>query len=100
MTSESKKTAREMVEYAEILAEESLKEMSGEEAVNMVRNFCEVMADWQPNIRENLEDPILLGLHCLAAADLFKQAFVKAYTETDSRIKAQEAIKKALGDFS
>ena len=26
----------------------------------MVRDFCGVMADWQPNIRENLEDPILL----------------------------------------
>ena len=89
-----------LVEHAEKLAEAMLEDMSGEECVQMVRDFCGVMADWQPNIRANLEDPILLGLHCLAAADLFKQAFVKAYAETDSRIKAQEAIDKALGDFS
>ena len=74
--------------------------MSGEECVQMVRDFCGVMADWQPNIRENLEDPIMLGLHCLAAADLFKQAFVKAYANTSSRLEAQEAIDKALGDLS
>ena len=92
--------ARELVEYGESLAEAMLEDMSGEECVQMVRDFCGVMADWQPNIRENLEDPIMLGLHCLAAADLFKQAFVKAYQETSSRLEAQEAIKKALGDFS
>ena len=92
--------ARELVEYGESLAEAMLADMSGEECVQMVRDFCGVMADWQPNIRENLEDPIMLGLHCLAAADLFKQAFVKAYQETSSRLEAQEAIKKALGDFS
>ena len=89
-----------LVEHAEKLAEVMLEDMSGEECVQMVRDFCGVMADWQPNIRENLEDPILLGLHCLAAAELFKRAFVKAYAETDSRLKAQEAIDKALGDLS
>ena len=92
--------ARELIEYAESLADVMLEDMSGEECVQMVRDFCGIMADWQPNIRENLGDPVMLGLHCLAAADLFKQAFVKAYTETDGRIKAQEAIKKALGDLS
>lgn len=92
--------ALELVEYGESLAEAMLADMSGEECVQMVRDFCGVMADWQPNIRENLEDPIMLGLHCLAAADLFKQAFVKAYQETSSRLEAQEAIKKALGDLS
>ena len=92
--------AQELVEYAELLARTMLDDMPGEECVDMVRQFCLVMADWQPNIKENLEDPVMLGIHCLAAADLFKRAFVKAYTETDSRIKAKEAIKKALGDFS
>ena len=92
--------AQELVEYGESLAEAMLVDMSGEECVQMVRDFCGVMADWQPNIKENLEDPILLGLHCLAAADLFKRAFVKAYTNTSSRLEAQEAIDKALGDFS
>ena len=89
-----------LVEHAEKLAEAMLEDMSGEECVQMVRDFCEVMCSWQPNIMANANDPILLGLHCLAAADLFKQAFVKAYAETDSRIKAQEAIEKALGGLS
>ena len=96
MTNESKKTAREMVEYAEVLAEESLKEMSGEEAVNMVRNFCEVMADWQPSIKELLDEPVMLGIHCLTVAELFKQAFVKGYDHTSDRIDAVDAIKKAF----
>ena len=77
-----------------------VEDMSGEECVQMVRDFCGVMAHWQPNIREHLEDPVMLGLHCLAAADLFKQAFVKAYTNTSSRLQAQEAIDKAFGDLS
>ena len=98
MTNESKKTAREMVEYAEILAEESLKEMSGEEAVDMVRNFCEVMADWQPSIKELLDEPVMLGIHCLTVAELFKQAFVKGYDHTSDRIDAVDAIKKVFGE--
>lgn len=98
MTSESKKSAREMVGYAEVLAEESLKKMSGEECVNMVRNFCEVMADWQPSIKELLDEPVMLGIHCLTVAELFKQAFIKGYGHTSDRIDAVEAIKKALGD--
>ena len=98
MTSESKKSAREMVEYAEILAEESLKGMSGEEAVSMVRNFCEVMADWQPSIKSLIDDPVMLGIHCLTVAELFKQAFVKGYGHTSDRIDAIESIKKAFGE--
>ena len=86
-----------LVEHAEQLASLMLEDMSGMECVQMVRDFCEVMCSWQPNIMENAENPTLLGLHCLAAADLFKQAFVKAYTETDNRLKAQEAIDKAFG---
>ena len=85
------------MEYASALAEEMLGDMDGPECVAMVRDFCKVMADWQPNIAENLDEPVMLGLHCLAAAQLFRLAFVKAYHETDQRIKAQEAIEKALG---
>lgn len=98
MTNESKKSAKEMVEYSEILAEESVKEMDGEECVNMVRNFCEVMADWQPNIKSLLDDPVMLGIHCLTVAELFKLAFVKGYGHTSDRLDAVEALKKALGD--
>ena len=88
--------ARELVDYSEMLAETMLDDMSGEECVHMVRDFCGVMADWQPNIKENLDDPVMLGLHCLAAAELFRLAFVKGYTTTSRRIDAQNAIKKAF----
>lgn len=98
MTSEDKKEAREMVRYAEILAEESLKRMDGEECVNMIRNFCQVMADWQPNIKELLDDPVMLGITCLSVAELFKQAFVKGYGHTSDRIDAIKSIKKVFGE--
>ena len=95
----ARQEARILVDQAEYLAEAMLADMDGAECVSMVRQFCATMAEWQPAIRENLEDPVLLGLHCLAAADLFKQAFIKGYTETDGRLKAEKAIKKALGGF-
>jgi len=88
--------ARDLIEYADSLAETMLADMDGEECVDMVRQFCMVMADWQPNIRENLDDPVMLGLHCLTAAELFRLAFVKGYTTTSKRIDAQNAIKKAF----
>ena len=86
-----------LVEQAQEVAEKMLADMDGDECVDMVRSFCGVMADWQPNIAEHLNEPIMLGLHCLATAFLFQNAFVKAYENTDKRIKAQEAIKRALG---
>lgn len=92
----SQDEASALVEHAELLAAEMLKDMDGPECVQMVRDFCGVMADWQPNIKDNMEEPVLLGLHCLAAAELFKSAFVKAYAETDQRLKAQEAIDRAF----
>lgn len=88
--------AREMIEYAEKAAQAMLEDMDGEECVVMIRQFCQVMADWQPNIKENLDDPTMLGLHCLAAAELFKLAFTKGYVATSKRIEAQDAIKKAF----
>jgi len=91
-----KQEARDLVEYADEVALLMLEDMDGEECVDMVRQFCVVMADWQPNIKENLEDPVMLGLHCLAAAELFRLAFVKGYTNTSKRIDAQNAIKKAF----
>jgi len=90
------KETRELIEYAEEVARAMLEDMDGEECVDMVRQFCSVMADWQPNIKENLDDPMMLGLHCLAAAELFKLAFVKGYAATSKRIDAQNAIKKAF----
>tara|TARA_Y100000004_G_scaffold197227_1_gene270543 strand:+ start:2786 stop:3085 length:300 start_codon:yes stop_codon:yes gene_type:complete len=89
--------ARMLIQESEALALLMAEDMDGPECVQMVRDFCKVMADWQPNIAENVDEPLLLGLHCLAAAELFKMAFSKAYTETDQRLKAQEAIDKAFG---
>lgn len=89
--------AQTLIEHANALAAEMCADMDGDDCVEMVRGFCGVMAEWQPNIAENIGDPVLLGLHCLAAAQLFRIAFVKAYEDTDKRIKAQEAVKKALG---
>lgn len=86
-----------LVEQAQEVAEKMLADMEGEECVRMVRDYCGVMADWQPNIASEIGNPIMLGLHCLATAFLFQRAFVKAYENTDKVIKAQEAIKKALG---
>jgi len=94
-----KQEARDLVEYADNLAELTLGNMEGEECVEMVREFCAVMADWQPHIRQNVDDPVALGLHCLAVAQVFRLAFVKGYTSTSKRIDAQNAIKKALGDL-
>lgn len=85
-----------LVEQADEIATSMLDDMEGMECVDMVRQFCQVMAEWQPNIKTNADNPVLLGLHCLATAQLFRLAFTKGYTETDSRIKAQEAIEKAL----
>jgi len=91
--------AQALVEHANALAVEMCAEMDGDEAVHMVRDFCGVMCNWQPNIKENLHDPVMLGLHCLAAAQLFRLSFLKAYEDTDKRLKAQNAVKKALGDL-
>ena len=89
-----------LVEQGEALADIYLDDMDGPECIQMVRAFCHTMSNWQPNIKAIEDDSILLGLHCLAAADLFKKAFVKAYEETDGRVKAQEAIRKAFGEDS
>lgn len=89
-----------LVEQGEAFADILLEDMDGPECIKMVRSFCHTMSNWQPTIDDIKEDPVMLGLHCLAAADLFKKAFVKAYEETDGRVKAQEAIRKALGGES
>ena len=93
---ESHKPAKEMVEYAEILAEETVNNMSGEEAIVMVRDFCQVIADWQPSVAEYKDEPVMLGIHTLTVAEVFRLAFVKAYGHTSDRIDAINSIKKAF----
>ena len=92
------KTPEEMVEYAEHVAEDMLQDMDDEEAIVMVREFCRTMAEWQPQIAESSDNPVMLGIHCLATAHLFQKAFVKAYSYTDRKLDAVSALKKAFNE--
>lgn len=89
-------TATEMIEYGEAAALEILQDMSDEDCIQMVRDFCKLMADWQPNIAIYMEDPVMLGLSCLSAAELFKLAFYRAYVYTDKKVDAINALDKAF----
>ena len=90
-------TASEMIEYGEAAALQMLDDMNDDECLQMVRDFCKVMADWQPNIAIYLDEPVMLGLSCLSAAELFKLAFYRAYVYTDKKVDAMNAINKAFG---
>lgn len=90
-------TVTEMIEYGEAAALQILDDMTDDECIQMVRDFCKVMADWQPNIAIYLDEPIMLGLSCLSAAELFKMAFARAYLYTDKKVDAMNAINKAFG---
>lgn len=91
-------TASEMIEYGEAAALEILDTMSDEDCLQMVREFCELMASWQPNIGCYREDPVMLGLSCLSAAELFKLAFYRGYLHTDKKVEAINALEKAFGE--
>ena len=90
-------TVTEMIEYGEAAALQILDDMTDDECIQMVRDFCKVMADWQPNIAIYRDEPIMLGLSCLSAAELFKMAFARAYLYTDKKVDAMNAINKAFG---
>ena len=89
-------TVQEMHEYADAAAEEILAGMSDEETITMVRDFCTVMAKWQPNIDIYKDEPVMLGLSCLSAAQLFRIAFGRAYRYTDKKLAAQQALEKVF----
>lgn len=89
-------TVTEMIEYGEAAALQILDDMSDEDCIQMVRDFCKVMADWQPNIAIYSEEPVMLGLSCLSAAELFKMAFARAYVYTDKKVDAMNALDKAF----
>lgn len=90
--------AANMVDHGVKAAQLMLDDMSEEETVAMVREFCEVVARWQPNVAIYKDDPIMLGLSCLTTAALFQLAFHKAYTYTDKKLDAITALKNALGE--
>ena len=93
-----KHKAHAFVNESEGLADEMLSGMDSSQCVEMVRGFCSVIATWQTQIAATRDKPLEFSLHCLTVADLFKKAFVKAYVETEKRVTAEEAIKKALGE--
>lgn len=92
----------DLVDYALNLAVEKHSEMSQEECVHMVQDFTRILSDWQPSIRQMKDTPseaINLAIGCLTLAELFHLAFCSAYSFTEKRIEAREAIEKALGDL-
>lgn len=93
-----KRTVQEMLEYGDEIATQMLNDMNDDEKVAMVRDFVTVMAQWQPNIRIHSEDPMLLGISCLATTSLFQKCFRDAYLYTDKKVDAIQALKNALGE--
>lgn len=87
----------EMVDYAEQIAREMVKNMPDEETIHMVRDFIRVMSDWQPEVYRQLEDPTMLAITSLTTAKLFELAFIRAYQYSEKHVQAKEAIEKALG---
>ncbi len=97
MTKEDPKfVAREMVDYAEELAQQMLVDMDDDECVAMVRDFISVMIEWQPNIAAVVHDPGLVAISSLTTAALFQSCFAKAYVFTDKKVDAMNAISKAF----
>ena len=56
-----------------------------------------VMADWQPEVYRQLDDPTLLAITSLTTSKLFELAFMKAYKYSEKHVQAKEAIEKAFG---
>jgi len=92
-----KETAKSMLEYAECIALDTLQDMTDDECVDMVRQFCMQMMAWDPSTEALADDPVKLGISCTATAKLFCMAFERAYVYTDKKVDAIHALKKALG---
>ena len=85
-----------MMRKVDSLSEQMLDELSNEEVVALVRDFCGVMMEWQPNLMEFKDDAMRLGLGCLSTAQLFIKAFIRAYDQTDKHLQAVESLKKTF----
>lgn len=93
-------TVRDMIDHAHSIAKVMVDDMPEDEAILMVRDFISILADWQPTIKAQLDDPTMLAITSLATTKLFELAFVKAYGFSERQIAAREAIKKVFGDQS
>lgn len=92
-------TVNDMMEYGSHVAEQMIAEMDEEEATLMVRDFVAAIAKWQPNVAMHADDPVMLGISCLATSYLFQMAFKKAYLYTDKKVDAINALKNAFGEL-
>ena len=97
MKSQKEFSPAELIEYSKDMAAIQLESMTDEEAISMVRDFTQVMADWQPAVKQLSDEPIQMATACLSLAALFQDAFIKAYGFTEKRMAAEEALQKALG---
>lgn len=86
----------ELIEYSLKMAERQLDTMDDEECVAMVRSFTELMAEWQPEIAKLADQPVQLGIAVSSLATLFNLAFVRAYSFTEKKMAAQDALEKAF----
>ena len=93
-------TPHDMIDHANSIAKRLHLEMPDDECVLMVRDFISVLADWQPAVAAQLDDPTMLAITALATTRLFELAFVQAYGYSEKQIQAREAIEKALGGDS
>ena len=63
----------------------------------MVRDFCQIMADWQPNIDIYKDEPVMLGLSAASAppsCSRWPSTVPTCYT--DKKVDAINALDKAF----
>ena len=96
MKSQKDETPKELLAYAKELADTLLEDMSEEECVDMVRSLVELLANWQPNIAIFKDQPVMMGVSCLAVTYMFQDAFVKAYDHSQKKLDAIQSLKKAF----
>ena len=94
MSKEADKACQELMSHARLTALNISQSMTGEEATELVRQFCaSLLKDYPDLVKAN---PIEMGLNALAAAYLFIAAFEKAYHFSDRKVSAINAIKNAF----
>ena len=87
---------QEIIEAALELADLQIQDMDDDECILMVRSYVETMADWQPELARLGENPTDLALAVLTLNQLFLKAFKKAYSYTERRLEATEALERAF----
>lgn len=80
-------------------AKEKFESMTEEDSQQFVREFCQVVCEWQPQIPTLMgeDEAMSTAIGCLLIAKLFPLCFSEAYVHTDKMVTASNALKKALG---